>query len=170
MVKPQDHIECRERNQVEQVTDEIQAPRRPVQNTLGVDAVQAGGVAGGGDGPGDNRGNPAPVQDQESRGKDTVYQRAGSYRAPTILGCSRGTVGWNASSLNRRASIGGVRPGIVRRRALNRSARFQPMSRMMSRLHFRPRTPRLVAIGQFLNGTMGTGGSTGVLAMAIPDR
>src|SRR3989442_15641240 len=42
------------------------------------------------------------------------------------------------------------------------------MSRMMSGLHFRPRTPRLVAIGQFLNGTMGTGGSTGVLAMAIP--
>ena len=41
------------------------------------------------------------------------------------------------------------------------------MSRMMSRLHFLPSTPKLVAIGQFLNGTTGTGGSTGMLAMAI---
>ena len=71
----------------------------------------------------------------------------------------------SSSSLSRRASILGVNPGMVRRRALNRSARFHPISRMMSRLHFRPRTPKLVAIGQFLNGTTGTGGSTGMLAM-----
>ena len=43
-------------------------------------------------------------------------------------------------------------------RLLKRSALCHPMSRMIKKVHFFPRTPRLSAIGQFVISTLGCGG------------
>ena len=80
--------------------------------------------------------------------------------------------GWimpfSCSSLSRRVSTLGVSPGRERRIWLNLSILRNAMSLRMSRVHFFPKTPRLVLIGQFLNATVGSRGSSWVwLFMAL---
>lgn len=65
-----------------------------------------------------------------------------------------------SSSDNRIESTRGVNPGRVRMISLNLPILRKPISRMISIVHFLPRTSRLVLMGQLLNGTVGISASS----------
>jgi uncharacterized membrane protein len=79
-----------------------------------------------------------------------------------------------SSSFNLMERTLGVIPGIVLRSSLNLSVFLMAMSLITRRAHFFPRTPRLVAIGQFAKGAAGTMGIpsiqnfNGLFGLAIP--